>query len=737
MKFEPFTNGYYDTENLIPAYVRRIADSYFIREQNEKQSIVTVSEHEQRMKRLKEYFLTGIGGLFEEKTPLEAKKTGEINRRDFTIEKIIYQSLPGVYVATNLYVPKSGDKLKPGVLFLCGHSSQGKACDLYQKVCTDLVQNGCVVLAMDPTGQGERLQYYDQATKRIMVGACTVEHSYIGFKCALVGENILKFFLWDAIRAIDYLLSREDVDASKIGVTGNSGGGTQTTNLLFVEERIQAAAPCCFLTLRQNYMASNQAADSEQILWRAIAEGLNHDDYVTCFAPKPIRMGAAAYDYFCIEGVEKIFERAKRIYELYGKPENLSLNVSHTIHGFSDTLRTGVVGWFRKHLLGLEEQYCPVNLDTIDPDELNCTKTGQVTAEYKTIRTLFDVTRETAERLKRERNRKQVDVRVQRKDIDRLCYLSRERVPLKPRIISSEELPVHDGVILGKKLFYFTETGIVNTAVLLSPCYDTAQEKKDVGQSEPSENRGNSGRGTGKLGIVLLERGTNELNEHMAWLTPIVMRGIQLLVLDTRGIGGNAIRKINRAGIHDLYGTTYKLTYDLYMLGRNYLGDHVFDIVRAAEVLKQITGVEGKIALYGMQFTGLTAYFAGAFHDVFNPVVIEEMPVSYNQIVDRKYYSYDYRYHLHGVLKLFDLPQLVSCFTDRSLVLLNLLDEEQNVVSEEFLCSRYPEYCTTGSPSTGSPLTRVTVFSSRRSRRMEIYRYAAMVNTTFNESDTL
>ncbi|HXK58599.1 MAG TPA: prolyl oligopeptidase family serine peptidase [Acidobacteriota bacterium] len=180
-------------------------------------------------------------GPWPAKTPLNARIPGVIEREDYRIEKVIFESRPGFPVTANLYVPKGRVLPLPGVVGSCGHSDNGKARDLYQSFCQGLVRQGYVVLIFDPIGQGERLQYLtDKLKARHGIGGS--EHNWIGNQQLLVGEFFGTWRAWDGIRALDYLLTRPEVDPKQVGITGQSGGGTMTTWLCGVDQHWAMAA---------------------------------------------------------------------------------------------------------------------------------------------------------------------------------------------------------------------------------------------------------------------------------------------------------------------------------------------------------------------------------------------------------------------------------------------------------------------------------------------------------------
>ena len=211
-------------------------------------------------------------GPFPEKTPLNAKITGVLKRDGYRIEKVIFESRPQFFVTANLYVPEGGKSKMPAVVGSCGHSYNGKGEDAYQSFSQGLARQGYVVLIYDPIGQGERIQYPDDKLKS-RIGVGVQEHLLAGNQQFLVGQFLGAWRAWDGIRALDYLLSRDEVDPQHLGITGNSGGGTMTTWLCGVEQRWTMAAPSCFVTTFRRNLENELPADTEQCpprkCWRA------------------------------------------------------------------------------------------------------------------------------------------------------------------------------------------------------------------------------------------------------------------------------------------------------------------------------------------------------------------------------------------------------------------------------------------------------------------------------------
>src|ERR1039458_7567524 len=195
---------------------------------------------------LKKSLLESIGGLPTEKTDLHATITGRITGNGYHIEKLIYQSLPGFYVTALVYVPENGDKVHPAILVPAGHATNGK--DQYQALSERLALRGYLVISWDPVGQGERSQFWDAKAKKTRYNMTCGEHAVMGNLAYLAGANLARWEVWDGMRVVDYLLTRPDVDAQRINITGTSGGGTQTALLGALDDRIKVIIPSCYIT---------------------------------------------------------------------------------------------------------------------------------------------------------------------------------------------------------------------------------------------------------------------------------------------------------------------------------------------------------------------------------------------------------------------------------------------------------------------------------------------------------
>ncbi|MCB0686898.1 MAG: acetylxylan esterase, partial [Saprospiraceae bacterium] len=283
-----------------------------------------------------------------EKTPLNPIVAETIDRSDFTVEKIIFESFPDYPVSAALFLPKNRTGSLPAILFCSGHSNEGFRSPVYQHMIINYVKKGFAVFAFDPVGQGERNQYFKE--DGIKKYGPTHEHSYVGNQIFLSGITPAQFFVWDGIRAIDYLLSRPEIDPERIGVTGRSGGGTQSAYLMAVDDRIKAAAPECYLTSFSYLLASGGPQDAEQNIVNFLKAGLDLADLVEVRAPKPTLMVTTTRDIFSIQGARELYEEAKKAFNAYNEGENLQMVEDDAPHQSTKKNREATYAFFRKHL---------------------------------------------------------------------------------------------------------------------------------------------------------------------------------------------------------------------------------------------------------------------------------------------------------------------------------------------------------------------------------------------------
>ena len=339
--------------------------------------IHTITDAESRKRLVHEKLFEILGGLPDYNGPLNVRITGRVQSENYVIEKVIFESAPGFFVTANLYRPNRPGRF-PAVLLQSGHTQEGKPEP--QRVAVNLALKGFVALTFDPLGQGEREQTYERQVDRPLAGWSVNEHIQAGAQSLLIGESVARFFIWDAKRAIDYLLSRPEVDSASLGAVGCSGGGALTTFIGALGPRVKAVATACFINSYRQLFAGPDP-DSEMSPPQLLYSGLDMADYVELSAPKPWLILATDRDYFTPSGARIVYEEARHWYDLYGAPDKLRFFVGPGPHGTPLETREAIYEWMIRWLKDghgdSHEQ--PVKLYT--NHELLVTRSGHVQHE--------------------------------------------------------------------------------------------------------------------------------------------------------------------------------------------------------------------------------------------------------------------------------------------------------------------------------------------------------------------
>jgi dienelactone hydrolase len=254
----------------------------------------------ERQRWVRETFWKLTGGM-PERSSLNLRAVGAFERPRYRVEKLVYESQPGLHIPANLYIPKNHEPPFPGVLFQMGHSLNGKAADTYQKCCQSLAQLGYLVLAFDPMGQGERTYYPRPNGVLTRLPSADDEHSQPGKQMLLVGDTATRMQAWDAVRSLDVLASHPLVDAKRLASTGQSGGGTITMFLTATDERLAAAAVSSGNTENvacEDFNSPGSVDDAEQNFIDAGPAGFDRWDLLYPMAPKPMLVAVSGRDFF-------------------------------------------------------------------------------------------------------------------------------------------------------------------------------------------------------------------------------------------------------------------------------------------------------------------------------------------------------------------------------------------------------------------------------------------------------
>jgi len=309
--------------------------------------------------------------------PVRFEITGTSDGDGYTIEKLWYESLPGYRVTADLYRPDGAGPF-PAIIVQPGHGVDGKIGD--HGFAANLAQAGFVVLSIDIVGEGERLQHYDAEIGASKVGRPTGEHSMAFGQALPTGGHVSRFFIQDAVRGVDYLMSRPDVDDRRIGAFGCSGGGTMTAYLAAVDPRIQATAVACYANDFDHLLAPGGPGpqDSEQSIPFFLERGLDIPDWIEAAAPRPYAIVSTTEDMFPIAGARAAYREASRFYQVLGAGDRITMIEGPGPHGHLQPIAAKIVAFFTRWLKDepAERPFAPAAIG--DPARLLVTPTGQL-----------------------------------------------------------------------------------------------------------------------------------------------------------------------------------------------------------------------------------------------------------------------------------------------------------------------------------------------------------------------
>ena len=588
-------------------------------------------------------------GPFPAKTPLNAKVTGTLDRDAYTVEKVVFESRPQFFVTANLYLPKGAKGPRPGVVGSCGHSDDGKAAPAYQSFAQGLARLGYVCLIFDPIGQGERSQYtHVEKPDRPRLGVG--EHLLAGNQQFLVGEFFGSWRAWDGIRALDYLLSRPEVDPKHVGITGNSGGGTMTTWLCGLDQRWTMAAPSCFVTTFRRNLENELPADTEQCPPHCLALGLDHADFLAAMAPKPVAILAQERDFFDVRGSEEAYRRLKHLYGLLGAEDNVKLHIGPQGHGYSVENREAMYQWFNR-ATGISDAKTEPKLTIEKEADLWAAPKGQV-SELKS-RTVFSFTKEMAqhESARRERRAPEGDriigVDPQWLAINTLKLLLLMHLGM-PKVVSVPDARILRNV--GNRKYpkpHATSYAVETEKGVFAVVYRLADEAHIA---RPPK--------TDAPAILYVSHHSADAELRDEPLLVDVMKAepkATFYAMDVRGVGES--RPDTCGGTKEFltpYGSDYFYAIHGIMLDRPYVGQKTLDVLR---VLAWLTDIGHKeIHLVAKGWGAIPATFAAVISDAVKRVTLKNALTSYRDVAMTETYNWPLSSFVPAVLSAFDLP---------------------------------------------------------------------------------
>ncbi len=632
----------------------REAVKLYDKRNHEIASLTTETEWIERQDIVKEKLETIIGP-FPEKTPLNPKVTGVIKKEGYRIEKIIFESFPGYYVTGCLYVPEKVKGKVPAILNVIGHNQESYRNELYQVINYNLVMKGMMVFAIDPPGQGEHVQNYDPKVNFSSVGYSVVEHNYFGNYAFLSGYSCAKYFIWDGIRAIDYLVSRKDVDPERIGMTGWSGGGTVTNYVAALDDRVKVAIPCSWANANKRLLETKAASDAEAILYHSALLGITVDDLIELRAPKPTMLVFVSRDeYLCLQGARESYSEAKKAFGAMDSSDNLVFLEEDSKHWLTPKIRLAIYSFFMNHL-NVKGDPSEIEAEVLPREQLNVTPTGYI-ASYLGGEMIFDVNRKIAE--------KQIATleSSRKNNKDHL-----ESVKAKALQLSGYKSPSGDdnqlfingryqreGYTMGK---YAIEVGNEYAIPLLLFIPD------DNSKRYPAV-------------IWLNPEGKSADSSPGGEIEKIVMKGYIVAAMDPLGTGE----------VKNTAGREHTDSYTAILSGNSIPGIRASNINRVADVLRKHPRVDpSRIGAVGKDDLCIPLIYAASFENIISSLVLIGSPASYRSVaLSRDYrigfttregggywhpYEVDFTWGVGGALTAFDLPDLLATIAPRKIVI--------------------------------------------------------------------
>jgi dienelactone hydrolase len=601
-----------------------------------------VKAWEARRRKLHAAVMDAAGGFPRETCPLEPQVLGVLKRSGYSIEKLVFQSRPDVWVTANAYVSDKSDKKRPAVLVVHGHWPWARIDPVVQARCLGLVKLGFFVLAVDAFGSGER---YTAPARGTYHGAL------YGSTLWPTGLSLLGLCAYDNRRAVDYLRSRPEVDGDRLGITGASGGGNQTMYAGALDDRFRAVVPVCSVGTYQSYL---QTACCVCEMLPGALRFAEVGDVLSLVAPRALLVISASQDgiQFSPGEAKKSVSRAQHVFQLLGAADKLRHSVFESPHAYNQPMRELMYGWMTRWLKdeGDGQAIAEPKHDIEKPEDLRCYPDNVRPKAFRFPPALAG--REGARLLAPFAERPPAHVEAW----EAQAVFLRER--LRKHVLGdfprSPETPAAPGK---------TETvdGIRTTPVVLTP---------EPGMPLPALLKDKGGEKLPACLLLHLEGKTAALAHPLAAV--LLDRGWAVLAPDLRATGETKPSGGALLGAPDHHSAEHAI-----WIGRPLLGQWVFDVRCLLEWLGQQPNVDKqRLAVVGIGQAGVIAVCAaGLFHERVASAAAVAAPSTF--VTDEAYPPGTSMGLLApGILRLGDVPHLAALAAPRRLMLANALSSQ-------------------------------------------------------------
>jgi cephalosporin-C deacetylase-like acetyl esterase len=605
--------------------------------------------------------LRELTGPYPERCPLRPVTTGGFERKGYRVENVMFQCRPDFWVTGNLYVPTQGAGPFPGIIAPCGHSAGARLLPGYQFPCLSLVHEGFVVLTYDPIGQGERRQFWNPRTGETEDGLVTGtwEHSMAGHLLLLLGENLTHYFIWDGMRAIDYLLQRPEVDPKRIGCAGLSGGGTLTMFISALDERVACAVVNEGGTSHRWPVTVSPGiapgpADVEQNIFSAAVHGIDLCDIHCAIAPRPLLATIEHYSPRFNSAASHI----RRRYELLGAAERFATEEATDPHAWTVKLRLANTRWFCRWFKDREGPREEPDFQPEPAENLYCTPNGSIRYSHRgqtIFSMILDRQQELPPRRRPPHNRAELDAfqREIRPRIQKLLALRSVDAPLAVRHLVATPRKRYSV----EKLEFVSEPGVYVPVWVFVP--------RDLKTPAPPT-------------LFVHEGGKQVEGMEFGRLERMAQTGELVAAIDVRGIGDTAAGRSGGSSVspfRHLFDAETAMSYMAWFMDESLFGMRVQDVLRGVDYLLSRADADSSgVRVIGRGMGALWTLFAAALDSRIQSAVCESGLLSYRMLCQSDRYLHGANVFVPGVLLEFDLPQVAAALAGRRLTLASPVD---------------------------------------------------------------
>jgi len=632
-------------ENLMLNYFAGVANKMADRQRAPESR----DEWERRRGELQAKLRQTLGNFpWEDRPPLRPRITGRIDHGDHVVEKILYESLPGLYVTALAYVPKSATGQMPAVLCVNGHWPDAKATEIIQRRCIGLARMGVMAFCQDVIGTGER-QAFSGSTPQ----------SYHGFFRGatpwIVDRTVQGYVMFECMRALDYLLTRGDVDPARIMCTGTSGGGMQSMYFAALDDRLAGAVPVCYVSSYEVHMGATACVCEVPA---SVLRFTNQWEILALHAPRPLLCIAASRDVPVFQPAPMLstLDRTRQVYKLYDAAEQVTSAVVDSGHDYNKQMRELFYKHVAKYLLGRPDE------NIVEPDDLPV-------EPIAALQVGLPAGSETMQSLTYRRAGELAGQIEQPRDVEHWRKLKQsQQKRLRDDILGGNldhqsakhalHRKFHHNGHTVEHWTFEPEPGIIVPAVLYLPSDRT---------------------GDGKLPAALVvDEGGKQSAFDRGLVDELANQGFIVLAIDYRGAGETAGTV---PAIEYGPGTPeYNLSNYSLFIGRPLAGARVADIRCATDFLANRPEVDAsRIAIAGRGRGALSAVLAASFDDRLRCVVADELLTTW--VFNDEFVGIGLAYMIPRILTVGDMPHLLAHVAPRPLLITNPVDGRRRVVS--------------------------------------------------------